>query len=75
MAVVPEAHESLLSLVKLTQSNLETRFRAHPYMDCKLYHDDNLITSGLKHAKNNLFYINIEDLIVENFTAKKNWDY
>ena len=71
MAVVPDAQESLISIVKLTLSNLETRFRAHPYMDCALYENGNLITSGIKHKRNNLFYIDILHLVTEGLVAKK----
>jgi len=51
MAVVPEAHESLLSLIKLTHSNLETRIRSEPHMDCIIYENGRLISEGVKSKK------------------------
>lgn len=63
VVVVPETHDSLLSLVKLAASDIETRIRPDPYNDCNLYYNDDIIAVGQNNAGNNLFYFDIRNLM------------
>ena len=65
MAICYNAHENLISVVRLTNKGISSYMGPTPTFECELKRGNIIIAEGTKNPKNQLFYIDIRELISE----------